>query len=234
MTENRSTETEQPTLAAAARRRLDTLTAPGGWLDQRRQDLAHGLDDFGSAEPWVRALAYLTALALGVLVLGTIGGVLLSGAAAVINAIHLPQGLGITTGLRVALTTPVHTYLDAHTTDPLTPATAYSVWKTGGLALFLAAFASRRPIARLGWTTWSAATVAMVWQASPEAGRTVATGAAIAVLTFASFLALRGLDFSLRPMVINRTEIQPQQITIQVPETKPAARHKPSGPFDQR
>lgn len=232
MTENHSS-TEQPTLADAARRRLNTLTAPGGWLDQRRQDVINGLDDFTTAEPWVRGTAYLLAITLAVVVLGTAGGVLLNAAGAVIDAIHLPQALGATTGLRTALTTPVHTYLDAHTADPLTPATAYAAWKTTGVALFLVAFLGRIPVARLAWTAWSIATLAMIWQATPEAGRTVATGAAAAVLTAASLLALRGLSFSLRPMVINRTEIQPQQITIQVPETKPT-RHKPTGAFDHR
>ncbi|MER5866151.1 hypothetical protein [Kitasatospora sp. NPDC002040] len=234
MNENSTGTTEQPTLADAARRRLNSLTAPGGWLDQRRQDLIGGLDDFTTAEPWVRTLAYLLAITLAVVVLGTAGGVLLNAAGAVIDTVHLPQVLGATTGLRTALTGPVHVYLDAHTTNPLTPATAYAAWKTTGVVVFAVAFLGRVPVARLAWTAWSVATLAMIWQATPEAGRPVATGAAAAVLTAASFLALRGLSFSLRPMIINRTEIQPQQITIQVPEAKPATRHKPSGPFDQR
>ncbi|MFJ2781538.1 hypothetical protein [Kitasatospora sp. NPDC087315] len=42
---------EQPSVSVreSARRRVRTLTAPGGWLDRRRRELAAGLDDFSGA-----------------------------------------------------------------------------------------------------------------------------------------------------------------------------------------
>lgn len=231
---------KQPSVSvrASARRRARALAAPGGWLDRRRRELAAGLDDFTGAEPWVRALAYLTATAFAVLVLGTVGGILFNAAGAVIGAVHLPQHLTASgDGLRVAVTGPIHAYLIAHQAYPLTAATAYGAWKTVGLVAALLAFLTRSAIARAGWSAWSCATLAMVWQAAPEAGRPVFVGLTAAALTAISLFALRGISFSLRPMVINRTEVQPQ-ITIQAPETTTArprpALPSPGSPFDQR
>ncbi|MFD4198803.1 MULTISPECIES: hypothetical protein [Actinomycetes] len=231
---------EQPSVSVreSARRRARALTAPGGWLDRRRRELAAGLDDFTGAEPWVRALAYLTVITLAVLVLGTVGGILFNAAGAVIDAVHLPQDLPAGgDDLRTAITGPIHTYLIAHQAYPLTPATVYGAWKTVGLIAALLAFITRRAIARAGWTAWSAATLAMVWSAAPEAGRPVAVGLTAAAITAVSLFALRGLTFSLRPMVINRTDVQPQ-ITIQTPEPKTARPRPtvpaPGSPFDQR
>ncbi|MFE7524673.1 hypothetical protein ACFU7Y_03015 [Kitasatospora sp. NPDC057542] len=231
---------EQPNVSVreSARRRVRILTAPGGWLDRRRRELAAGLDDFSGAEPWVRALAYLIAIALAILVLGTVGGILFNAAGAVIGAVHLPQDLPAGgDGLRVAVTGPIHAYLIAHQAYPLTAAAAYGVWKTLGLVAALVAFITKGAIARASWTAWSCATLAMVWSAAPEAGRPVAVGLTAAAIAIVSLFALRGLTFSLRPMVINRTDVQPQ-ITIQAPEPK-TARPRPAVPaptslFDQR
>ncbi|WBP91997.1 hypothetical protein [Kitasatospora cathayae] len=230
---------EQPSTSVreAAGRRVRALTAPGGWLDRRRRELAAGFDDFGGAEPWVRALAYLVAIALAVLVVGTVGGILLNAAAAVIDAVHLPHDLPAGgDGLRIAVTGPIHAYLIAHQAYPLTPATAYGLWKTLGLLAALLAFITRSAVARASWTAWSAATLAMIWSAAPENGRPVAVGLAAAAIALLSLFALRGISFSLRPMVINRTEVQPQ-ITVQAPEPRmPRPRPAvpaPGSPFDQ-
>ncbi|MFE4356122.1 hypothetical protein [Kitasatospora sp. NPDC056800] len=231
---------DQPSVSVreSARRRTRALTAPGGWYDRRRRELAAGLDDFTGAEPWVRALAYLVAITLAVLVLGTVGGILFNAAGAVIGAVHLPQNLPAGgDGLRAAITGPIHAYLGTHTADPITPATAYDVWKTVGLIAALLAFITRGAIARASWTAWSTATLAMVWSAAPETGRPVAVGLTAAAITGISLFALRGLTFSLRPMVINRTDVQPQ-ITIQAPEPKTARPARPTvpapgSPFDQ-
>ncbi|MEU8926991.1 hypothetical protein AB0D10_39750 [Kitasatospora sp. NPDC048545] len=229
-----------PSIREAAGRRARALTAPGGWLDKRRSDVVDGLDDFATAEPWVRGLTFLVGTAFAVLVLGTVGGILLNGAAAVMGAIHLPEHIpGSGDGLRAAITGPIHTYLAAHLPAPLTEATAYGAWKTVGVVVGLLAFLSQGAVARLAWSAWSCATLAMVWQAAPVAGRPVATGLTAAALAVVSLFALRGISFSLRPTVINRTDVAPQ-ITIQAPEPKTVTRARPTvvpaptGPFDQR
>ncbi|MFF8775079.1 hypothetical protein [Kitasatospora sp. NPDC015120] len=238
-----TTHQEQPeqqgvSVRASVRRRVLALTAPGGWLDRRRLELAAGLDDFAGAEPWVRAGAYLVAAALAVLLLGTAGGILLNAAGALIGAVHLPQDLPAGgDNLRTAVTGPVHTYLIAHQAYPLTAAAAYGAWKTVGLVAALLAFLTRGAVARLGWTAWSCATLAMVWSAAPPSGRPVAVGLTATALTVISLFALRGLSFSLRPVVVTRADVQPQ-ITIQTPEPKTARPRAsvpaPGSPFDQR
>ncbi|MGY0466843.1 hypothetical protein ACW14Y_42290 [Kitasatospora sp. cg17-2] len=242
-TEPTTDSEEQPSVSVreAAGRRVRALSAPGGWLDERRRELAAGLDDFAGAEPWVRGLAYLITITLAVLVLGTVGGILLNGAGALVGAIHLPQDLPADgDGLRTAVTGPIHTYLIAHQTYPLTAATAYGAWKTVGLVAALLAFLTQGAVARLAWTAWSCATLAMVWQATPDTGRPVATGLTAAGIAAVSLFALRGISFSLRPTVINRTDVAPQ-ITVHTPEPQPtptparlAALPNPAAPFDHR
>ena len=102
------------------------------------------------------------------------------------------------------------------------------MWKTAGLVAALLAFLTQGAVARAGWTAWSCATLAMVWNAAPEAGRPVAAGLTALAIAAVSLFALRGLSISLRPMVINRTDVQPQ-ITIQTPEPK-TAQHRPAVP----
>ncbi|MFI9365992.1 hypothetical protein ACIG5E_33815 [Kitasatospora sp. NPDC053057] len=236
-----SDEQHPGTLREAAARRLRRLTAPGGWLDQRRRELTAAINDWDSAERWVRVLAYTVALAAAALVLGTAGGILLQAAAALIGAVHLPEHIpGTGDGLAATITHPVHAYLAAHTPAPLTAATAYGAWKTFGLAAGALACFSQAATWRLAWTSWSVATVAMVWSGTDPAGRPVAVGITTAALAAASALALRGISFTLRPLVINRTEVQPQ-ITVQAPAPQPSpgpvrltSLPNPSGPFDQR
>ncbi|MET8624700.1 hypothetical protein ABZW30_13240 [Kitasatospora sp. NPDC004669] len=236
-----SDEQQASTLREAAARRLRRLTAPGGWLDQRRRELTAAINDWSSAEHWVRTVTYTVALALGLLILGTAGGILLQAAAAAIGAVHLPEHIpGTGDGLATTITHPVHAYLASHTPAPLTEASAYGVWKTFGLAAGALACFSQAATWRLAWTGWSVVTVTMVWSGTDPAGRTVAVGITAAALAAASALALRGISFSLRPLVINRTEVQPQ-ITVQAPAPQPSpgpvrltSLPNPSGPFDQR
>ncbi|MEV8099450.1 hypothetical protein [Kitasatospora sp. NPDC085879] len=228
-------------VAEAAARRVRTATAPGGWLDRRRRELAAAVDDFSTAERWVRATAYTLALATAALVLGTAGGILLQAAATVIGAAHLPEHIpGTGDGLAATITRPVHTYLTGRTPAPLTETTAYGTWKTTGLIVGFFSFASRAATWRLAWTAWSAATLAMVWNGTDPNARSVAVGITATALTAASALALRGIQLTLRPLVINRTDVQPH-ITVHTPEPKPAPEParlaslpNPAGPFDHR
>ncbi|RKE02931.1 hypothetical protein [Streptomyces sp. TLI_171] len=225
-----SDERRPSTLREAAARWLNHLTAPGGRLDKVRRDLVAAVEDWDDAERWVRVLAYLIAFATAALVLGTAGGILLQAAAAVVGAVHLPDHIP-GDGLAATITNPVHSYLAAHLPEPLDTATAYGLWKTFGLATAVVAAVSQAATWRAAWVCWSAATLAMVWIATPEPGRTVAAGITAAALTAASALALRGLSFSLRPLVVSRTEVHPQ-IVVQAPETlSPIG---PGSPIDHR
>ena len=201
------------TLREAAARRLREFTAPGSALDRRRRELLDSLDgDWQDAEPWIKALAYLIAAAAGVLLLAAVGGILLNAVGDLVAAVHLPADWVATDtgGLAQTITDPVHRFLDARTaTLPVTGSTAYTAWKTAGLTIGLAAFASRAATARIAWGCWSASTLVMVWQATDPAGRPVAAGITATALAAASLLALRGLSFSLRPVVHTRTDVAP-------------------------
>ncbi|MEU3226783.1 hypothetical protein ABZ695_26985 [Streptomyces sp. NPDC006976] len=96
------------------------------------------------------------------------------------------------------VTDPVHTYLATHTADlPLTASSAFVIWQGVGLAALLLACLTGAVGARLTWIAHGACTAAMVWDAAPAAGRTVATALAVLAWTIGSLFALRGL--SLRP-----------------------------------
>ncbi|MFF2927168.1 MULTISPECIES: hypothetical protein [Bacillati] len=98
---------------------------------------------------------------------------------------------------------PVHDYLATHAAGlPLSAATAYTLWQFIGLGSLALGFLTGATGARLTWTTYGAATVAMVWTQTPATGREVATGLAVLAWTATSTLALRGL--SLRPVLVTR------------------------------
>lgn len=92
---------------------------------------------------------------------------------------------------------PVRRYLNTHSQAlPITAATTYSIWKAIGFGSLLLGFFHNGP-ARFIWTMWAAATVPMVWVATPGPGRPVATAVALLAWALLSALALRGLR--LRP-----------------------------------
>ncbi|MFK8851362.1 hypothetical protein ACEXOX_45255, partial [Streptomyces sp. Ac-502] len=75
------------------------------------------------------------------------------------------------TGLLATIDQPVRHYLATHTQAlPVTAATAYSTWQAVGAVSLLLGFL-RFTGARLTWTAWGAATVAMVWAGTPGPGR---------------------------------------------------------------
>ncbi|MFM9812803.1 hypothetical protein ACKI16_30350 [Streptomyces scabiei] len=106
------------------------------------------------------------------------------------------------TGLLATIDQPVRSYLATHTRAlPITATTAYSTWQAIGVVAFLLGYLRNTP-ARLTWTAWGAATVAMVWYSSPEPGRQVAAGIAVLAWSALSVLALRGISFA-RPVFVD-------------------------------
>ncbi|MEE6269155.1 hypothetical protein V2E29_26405 [Streptomyces diastatochromogenes] len=95
---------------------------------------------------------------------------------------------------------PVHAYLTTHTTGlPLTASSVFAIWMGVGLGSAVLAWLTGAVGARLTWIAHGICSVAMVWDASPAAGRTVATALAALAWTIGSLFALRGL--SLRPLI---------------------------------
>ncbi|ARF83239.1 hypothetical protein ACIG0C_30260 [Kitasatospora aureofaciens] len=211
------------TLRAAAAQRARKLTAPGSVLDRRRREVLAALNgDWDDAQPWIKAVVYLLALTAGVLLLAAAGGILLTALTDLVNAVHLPTTLPAhSTGLVRTVTDPVHRYLAARTAGvlPVTGTAAYTLWKATGLAAALIAFVTRGATARLAWTAWSCAALAMVWAGTDPAGRPVAVGITAAAIAFVSLFALRGLSFSLRPVIYNmpRNEVAAPTINVTIP-----------------
>ncbi|MFJ3630354.1 hypothetical protein ACIPQ3_30120 [Streptomyces albidoflavus] len=106
------------------------------------------------------------------------------------------------------VTDPVHAYLSAHTAGlPLTASSAFVIWLGVGAASLVLAWLTGAVGARLTWIAHGVCSVAMVWDASPAAGRPVAAALAALAWTIGSVLALRGL--SLRPRINIHTHNHP-------------------------
>jgi hypothetical protein len=124
---------------------------------------------------------------------------LIKGVPAVISWSHHQDWRWLTQST-ATITDPVHAYLAAHTAGlPLTASSAFVIWQGVGLAALLAAGATGATGARLTWIAHGACTAAMVWDASPAAGRPVATALAVLAWTIGSVVALSGL--SQRPLI---------------------------------
>ncbi|MCX4971243.1 hypothetical protein OHA98_42350 [Streptomyces sp. NBC_00654] len=141
---------------------------------------------------------------------GAIVGIVLVGILALVAAVNwvIPDTIGWSrnqdwtwaTQWADTITDPVRTYLGAHTAGlPITATTLYVIWQAVGLGSLIGAWISTGVGPRLTWIAHGTATAAMVWDASPTAGRTIATGLAVIAWTICSTLAMRGI--SLRPVV---------------------------------
>ncbi|WP_103529705.1 hypothetical protein [Streptomyces sp. SM12] len=113
------------------------------------------------------------------------------------------------TGLWATIDNPVRAYIASHSTElPIPDTTVYALWQITGTAAFAGAFLTRSNGLRITWIAWGAATIAMVWIATPDPSRTIATGIALLAWTTASTLALRGIH--LRPQVFNSVHSAPK------------------------
>ncbi|MBO8189224.1 hypothetical protein [Streptomyces spirodelae] len=207
--------TQAPTTAA---------TGPG-WFGRRIDDLDFALTHgWRPAAAWIKTVTVTAGLMAAFFALRWLASTLLGWAHA------LPWTLPTArdhTGLLATIDQPVHHYLAAHTAPlPITAATAYSTWQAVGVVSFLLGTA-RFGGARLTWTAWGAATVAMVWAGTPEPGRPVAAGIALLAWAAPSLLALRGLSLSPTAFIqVHNQAPHPPEVRaeIHLPKTEHAYR----------
>ncbi|MFI2214961.1 hypothetical protein [Streptomyces sp. NPDC020141] len=148
---------------------------------------------------WIKALIAGVGLAFVIVLAADAAAVLLGGVDRLLTAASGPAADRASTGIWAAIDTPVRSYLTARTQGlPVDASTAYALWQITGLVGLVGGFL-RITAARTLWVTWGAAGIAMIWQAAPDTGRTVATGIAVLVWILASAIALRGL--TLRPVI---------------------------------
>ncbi|MFH9749890.1 hypothetical protein ACH4MN_36390 [Streptomyces anulatus] len=211
----------------------------GGFLYQRWEDLyrAPGLG-WHSMANWVKTTLGLAAACALLILLDGAAGVLADAVHRLFTAVPRVQvGADTSTGVFAVLDQPIRSYIAAHsTTLPVNAATVYTLWQAVGLFGLIGGFL-RSSGARLTWTAWGAATIAMVHSITPADGRTIATALAVLAWTTASTLALRGL--TLRPHVSTHIHNAGHHIAPQIhlpSSTAPPADESPANvsPLQQR
>lgn len=174
--------------------------------------------------PWLRAVLMVAGVSFVVLMAKGAGEVLLQALHQILTAVPKVQvGVDTSNGVAAVVDQPVRTYIAQHSAGlPVAASTVYTLWLLTGITGLLLGFLTRNNGVRAMWTAWGAATVFMVWTATPDTSRPVAAGLAALAWTLLSAIALRGL--TLRRRVIGRpakVSVRPE-IHIPVPYPVPA------------
>ncbi|MFK0112519.1 hypothetical protein [Streptomyces sp. NPDC091217] len=184
---------------------------PGGLLYRRWDDLArarhagwHGMAD------WIKAV-FAVAMVCSVIVVLDFAARITAG---VLDRLSAPApvtgapGIDTTGGPWGVIDNPVSSYIGQHAVGlPVSGPAMYTAWQLAGL-IGLVGGTAGLTAGRIIWLLWGASSIAMVWTASPDSNRTLATGLAVLMWVLASTLPLRRLR--LRPLVIHDHTHQPQ------------------------
>ncbi|AXE27906.1 hypothetical protein C0216_30845 (plasmid) [Streptomyces globosus] len=204
----------------------------GGVLHDRWEDLrqAPALGWHGMAN-WLKAVLGLAGISFVILLLDGATDALAAMLHSLLTAAPRVQvGTDTSTGVFAVIDQPIRTYIAAHSASlSISASTVYTVWQLVGLFGLIGGFA-RSSGARITWTAWGAASIAMVYSAAPADGRTVATGLAVLAWTAASALALRGL--TLRPAFFTHIHNDGHQIEPHIHLPAPAADAAPDDEDD--
>ncbi|MFI8343950.1 hypothetical protein ACIF8W_28315 [Streptomyces sp. NPDC085639] len=174
----------------------------GGFLHGRWEELRqipqagwHGMAN------WIKGLLILTGMCAVIILLDTAGDVFDAALGRLADALPATQvGASASDEFWGVLDNPIRTYIAAHSAAlPISASTVYIVWQLVGLFGLIGGFTGSSG-ARITWTAWGAASIAMVHSATPVEGRTIATGVAVLAWSAASAFALRGL--TLRPAFV--------------------------------
>jgi len=180
-----------------------------GFLHDRWEDLrrAPELGWHGMAN-WLKTLLAAAGLSVVVLLLNGATGVALHDL--LTAAPRVQVGTDTSHGVFAVVDQPIRSYIAVHSASlQVSASTVYTLWQVVGLFGLIGGF-FRSSGARLTWTAWGAASIAMVWSAAPVDGRTIATGLAALAWTAASAFALRGL--TLRPTIFTHIHNAGHQI----------------------
>ncbi|MFD5557812.1 hypothetical protein ACFWIA_28725 [Streptomyces sp. NPDC127068] len=194
------TPMKKDTPLADARAWWNTAWTTGGVLHDRWEDLRLAPQlGWHPMATWIKTLIAGIGIAFVIVLAADAAAVLIAGTDQLLTTLASPEANRTTHDIWAAIDTPARTYLTTHTQDlPVDASTTYALWQTAGLVGLVGGFL-RITAARTLWITWGAASIAMIWQATPDTGRTVATGIAALIWILASAAALRGL--TLRPAI---------------------------------
>ncbi|WP_331733995.1 hypothetical protein OG345_40950 (plasmid) [Streptomyces sp. NBC_01220] len=197
----------------------------GGFLHGRWQDLRQAPElGWHAMANWVKAALAIAGACVLVILLDTATNIVVDALHHLLTAApHVRVGTDTSTGVFAVVDQPIRSYIAAHSAAlPISASTVYTVWQVVGL-FGLIGGSFRSSGARLTWTAWGAASIAMVYSTAPADGRTIATGFAVLAWTAASAIALRGL--TLRPSLFIHNaapgiDIRPQ-IHVPAPTAPP-------------
>ncbi|MFH9677432.1 hypothetical protein ACH4L5_34915 [Streptomyces sp. NPDC017405] len=182
----------RPKRFAGLREAWDASWKQGGFLHERWEDVRHArFAGWHGMANWIKTVLSLASVCAFIILLDAAGDIV----SAVAHRI----------AFWAVIDTPIRTYIAQHTGHLAVSGSAvYAFWQAAGLLGLVGGFFHSTG-ARITYSLWGAASIGMVWSASPADGRTVATGIAVLAWTTASVFALRGL--SLRPVI--HTAFQP-------------------------
>ncbi|WP_333745262.1 hypothetical protein [Streptomyces ardesiacus] len=222
-------EPAKPSRLAALREALrdwwDRAWDVDGVLYDMWDDVLSAPDDgLRHMAPWLRVVLMVAGVSFVVLMAKGAGEVILQALHQILTAVPKVQvGVDTSNGVAAVVDQPVRTYIAQHSAGlPVAASTVYTLWLLTGITGLVLGFLTRNNGVRAMWTAWGAATVFMVWTATPDTSRPVAAGLAALAWTLLSAIALRGL--TLRRRVIGRpakVSVRPE-IHVPVPYPVPA------------
>ncbi|WP_424864066.1 hypothetical protein [Streptomyces sp. MMS24-I29] len=211
-----------PRLAALREQWSDAWKADG-FLHERWEDLrqAPELGWHGMAN-WLKTALGLAGICAVLILLDGAASVLTDALHRLLTAVpHVQVGADTSTGVFTVIDQPIRSYIATHSASlPISASTTYTAWQLAGIFGLVGGFFHSSG-ARLTWTAWGAASIAMVYSATPADSRTITTGLAVLAWTAASALALRGL--TLRPAVFTHIHTPGPQIEPHIHLPAPAA-----------
>lgn len=168
----------------------------GGFLHQRWEELLQARHaGWHEIAVWIKTAGLLAGISLIVMMVDAAGDI----ASAALKGLSDIPATG--DGLWGTVDHPIRMFLaDQAAHLAVAPAALYAFWQLAGLLSLIGGFFGNAG-ARIAWTLWGLASLAMIWSAAPAGGRAAATGLAALMWALASAFALRGL--TLRPIVHN-------------------------------
>ncbi len=182
--------------------------------------------------PWIRAVVMLVGASFVVLAVLAAGEAVLRTVHQLLTAVPTVQvGVDPSDSVLAIVDQPVRTYIAQHSAGlPIAASTVYTLWLATGIAALILGYFTRSNALRAMWTGWGAATVFMVWTATPDTSRTIAVALTVLAWTLLSALALNGLSLRRtvgRPAHPAKTPARPD-VHIHMP---PAADRHSNCPF---
>ncbi|WP_189538377.1 hypothetical protein, partial [Streptomyces roseolilacinus] len=147
-----------------------------GVLYEMWDDILSAPDDgLRHMAPWLRAILMTAGVSFVVLMAKGAGEVILQALHQILTAVPKVQvGVDTSNGVAAVVDQPVRTYIAQHSAGlPVEASTVYTLWLLTGITGLVLGFLTRNNGVRATWTAWGAATVFMVWTATPDTSRPV-------------------------------------------------------------